>query len=69
MFISENSEVSDMSSSSGSPDSIHKNVDLIILKQALFKLNRIEINLIKTSVVRLCIAPTFTSSGLGEMNL
>lgn len=38
------------------PDSIHKNADLIILKQALFKLNRNRIKLIKTSVVRLCIS-------------
>lgn len=36
------------------PDSIHKNADLIVLKQALFKLNRNQIKLIKTSAVRLC---------------
>lgn len=54
MFILKNSEVSDMSSSSSPPDSIHKNADLIILKQALFKLNRNKIKLIKTSAVRLC---------------
>lgn len=53
MFILKNS---DISSSSSPPDSIHKNADLIILKQALFKLNRNKIKLINTSAVRLCIS-------------